>query len=59
MNAKTTAKKDSARPPKKPPGPVPETVRIEGKSWEDAIKTALSKKRPAGGWPEQKKKPTK
>jgi len=31
-------------------GPKPETVKIEG-AWEDAVKTALEKKRPDDGWP--------
>jgi hypothetical protein len=39
--------------PKKP-GPKPETLKIEG-DYRDAIKTALSKKRPAGGWPKPPK----
>jgi len=34
-------------------GPVPQRVEIKG-NWEDAVKTALAKKRPAGGWPKPK-----
>lgn len=40
--------------PNKPPGPVPETVKIQG-NWEDAVKKALTKKKPAEGWPKPKK----
>jgi len=32
------------------PGPEPEILKIEG-DWKDAVKKALSKKRPAEGWP--------
>lgn len=35
---------------KTPPGPEPERVRIDG-DWEDAVKRALKKPRPKGGWP--------
>lgn len=42
-------------------GPKPEHVKIEG-DWEDAIDTALRKKRPVGGWPkpdsEESEKPS-
>lgn len=31
-------------------GPAPARVKIDG-NWQDAVKTALAKKRPAGGWP--------
>lgn len=37
-------------------GPKPETVKIEG-DWEEAVKTALDKKRPAEGWPDSKEDP--
>jgi len=39
------------------PGSEPERLKIEG-DWEDAIKRALAKKRPPGGWrsPPGKKK---
>lgn len=40
-------------PPK--PGPKPDTLKIEGLSWQDAIRKALAKPRPQSGWP----KPTK
>lgn len=36
--------------PKRRPGPDPEILKIEG-DWKDAVKKALGKKRPAGGWP--------
>lgn len=42
--------------PPKPKGPDPLRVKLEG-NWADAVKAALSKKRPAGGWPVQPKKP--
>lgn len=35
------------------PGPKPEVLKIEG-DWKDAIKKALGKKRPIGGWPQPK-----
>ncbi len=31
-------------------GPKPERVKID-EDWEDAVKTALEKKRPEEGWP--------
>ena len=37
------------------PGPEPERVKIEG-DWEEAVKRALGKKRPPGGWPRPAKK---
>jgi hypothetical protein len=40
---------------RKPTGPEPETLQIQG-NWKDAVKKALSKKRPAGGWPKPKQK---
>lgn len=38
---------------KKKRGPEGQTVKIEG-DWQDAVKSALAKKRPAGGWPKPK-----
>lgn len=35
---------------KKPTGPEPERLKLEG-DWMDAIAYALKKKKPAGGWP--------
>lgn len=32
------------------PGPKPERVKIEV-DWEEAVKKALGKERPEGGWP--------
>jgi hypothetical protein len=32
------------------PGPKPDILKIEG-DWQDAIKTSLTKKKPAQGWP--------
>lgn len=43
---------------RKPPGPEPETLRIEG-DWKDAMRKLISKKRPVGGWPKPKKKKAK
>jgi hypothetical protein len=42
------------------PGPEPERVKIEG-DWEEAVKRALEKKRPPGGWlrPGKKKRAKK
>ena len=34
----------------KKPGPEPDRLKIDG-DWEDAVKKALSKPRPAEGWP--------
>ncbi len=36
-------------------GPAPERVKIN-KPWDKALKDALQKKRPAGGWPKPQKK---
>ncbi len=33
------------------PGPKEEIFKIEGMSWEDAIKKSLQVKKPAKGWP--------
>lgn len=35
---------------KRKPGPEPERVKTD-LDWEDAVKKALEKKRPEGGWP--------
>jgi len=42
---------------RKPSGPQPEILKIEG-NWKDAMRKLISKKRPEGGWPkpEEKKK---
>jgi hypothetical protein len=37
------------------PGPKPDTLKIEG-DWIDAVDKALTKKRPAGGWPKAPKR---
>lgn len=39
-------------------GPVPDSLKVEGE-WEQAVKKALAKKRPAEGWPKPPKKPKK
>ncbi|MEJ7810780.1 MAG: hypothetical protein WKG32_10265, partial [Gemmatimonadaceae bacterium] len=44
---------------KRPTGPEPETLKIEGyPDWEDAVRDGLKKEPPPGGWPkgEPKKK---
>jgi hypothetical protein len=48
--AKTPAKK----------GPKPDRVKID-EDWEEAVKKALKKKRPKGGWPDhnREQKPKK
>jgi hypothetical protein len=45
-------------PKKTPPaplkrGPEPEMLKIDG-DWKDAVKTSLTKKKPAAGWPKEK-----
>jgi hypothetical protein len=35
-------------------GPVPDRVKTD-KNWEDAVKDALTKERPKGGWPKPDK----
>jgi hypothetical protein len=37
-------------------GPEAQTLKIEG-NWEDAVRVALSRKRPPGGWPKPAAKP--
>jgi len=37
-------------------GAKPDTLKIEGMNWRDAIKKSFQKKRPAGGWPKSSKK---
>ncbi len=44
------AVKKSKTKAKKPPGPKPEVLKIEG-NWKDAMRKLTSKKRPVGGWP--------
>lgn len=39
---------------KKRPGPKPDHLKIDV-PWEDAVKKALEKKRPEGGWPDPEK----
>jgi hypothetical protein len=45
-----TKKHTSTAKPRKPPGPAPEVLKIEG-DWKDAVKKALRVKKPVGGWP--------
>jgi hypothetical protein len=42
--------KAKAKKPRKPPGPEPEVLKIEG-DWKDAMRKMVSKKLPVGGWP--------
>ena len=37
--------------PESKPGPEPERLKIEG-DWEEAVKKAMKKPRPDGGWPD-------
>ena len=39
------------KPAKAKSGPKPELYKIEGMSWQDAVKKSFQKKKPAGGWP--------
>jgi len=39
-----------AKKPRRPPGPQPEILKIQG-NWKDAVKKALSVKKPVEGWP--------
>lgn len=41
------------------PGPKPETFKVEGMDWEEAMKRALQVKRPPEGWPEEVKRTPK
>lgn len=40
---------------RKPPGPEPEVLKIEG-DWKEAMRKLISKKRPVNGWPKLAKK---
>ncbi len=42
-----------AAKPRKPPGPAPDVLKIEG-NWKDAVTKVLQVKKPAGGWPKMK-----
>jgi hypothetical protein len=56
-------KKEQPKPPAAPldarnaghtKGPEPERFKIEGyANWEDAVKVALRKPKPPGGWPKR------
>ncbi len=43
-------KKPTAKPAKSKPGPAAQTLKLEG-DWQENIKKAMTKKKPAGGWP--------
>ena len=49
-----TKKHTSPAKARKPPGPAPEVLKIDG-DWKDAMKKLISKKRPEGGWPKPKR----
>lgn len=36
---------------KQTPGPDPKRVKIEKRDWKKAVKKALEKEKPEGGWP--------
>lgn len=43
---------------KRPPGPEPERLKIEGfENWEDAVRAGLKKPPPPGGWPKPADEP--
>jgi hypothetical protein len=46
--------KPKTKQERKPPGPTPELLKIEG-DWKNAVKKALQKKKPPGGWPKPRK----
>ncbi len=46
--------KKATKPKRRPPGPAPEVLKIEG-DWKDAMRKLISKKRPVGGWPKPEK----
>lgn len=48
--------KPAAAPPKAKPSPKPDTLKLDV-PWEDAVKTALQKTKPAGGWPKDDPQP--
>ena len=37
--------------PKAKPGPKPDLYKIEGMTWQQAVKKSFTKKKPPGGWP--------
>lgn len=39
---------------KKPRGPEPDRLHLDEEDWERAVKKALKKPRPEGGWPSGK-----
>jgi len=43
-----------AKKPQDKPGPKPDHLRLEG-DWEEAVKKAIRKEKPAEGWPDRKK----
>jgi hypothetical protein len=43
-------KKSPIKTAKPKPGPNPETLKLEG-NWEENVKKAMAKKKPAAGWP--------
>jgi hypothetical protein len=47
--------KKPSKPPKRKSGPEPLTVKFDG-SFDQAMDTVLSKKKPANGWPKPAKR---
>jgi len=39
---------------KKQRGPKPDNLKLEG-DWQEAVKTAIKKKKPKNGWPDKQK----
>ncbi len=53
------AETDGYKGERQKPGPKPETFKVEGMDWEEAMKRALQVKRPPEGWPEEVKRTPK
>jgi hypothetical protein len=50
-------KVQNKRPRKR--GPEPSVLNIDGLDWKDAVKKALRKQRPEGGWPDPPNRKTR
>ena len=48
-----------AKDGKKQRGPKADHLKLDEENWESALKKAISKKKPASGWPKRAKKPRK
>jgi hypothetical protein len=44
------SRKRKGKKARQPPGPKPDTIKIEG-NWKEAVKRSLEKKKPKEGWP--------